>query len=208
MPMTVIDVVLLVTGSLERLGARYLLVGSFASANYGVYRTTADADILADLRLEHAEPLAQALLASFYVDVESIREAVQRRRSLNVIHLELGFKVDIFMPKARPFDRKQLERRVLQMIGARGEHSAYFASAEDTTLAKLEWHRQGGEVSERQWLDVLGILKVQGEALDLAYMHEWAQNLAVSDLLIRALEQAGFPQGFAQTQDSLGPLST
>ncbi len=192
MPVTVIDVVLLVTESLERLGVSYVLVGSFASTSYGVYRTTADADILADLRLEHAQPLAQALQEDFYVDVESIREAVQRRRSFNVIHLELGFKVDIFVPKARPFDRQQLGRRVLQPIGAQDERIAYFASAEDTILAKLEWYRRGGEVSERQWLDVLGMLKVQGRALDLAYMHEWAQNLGVTDLLDCALEQAGF----------------
>jgi hypothetical protein len=192
MPVTVIDVVLLVTDSLERLGARYLLVGSFASTSYGIYRTTADADILAELHIEHAEPLAQALRASFYVDVESIREAVQRRRSFNVIHLGLGFKVDVFVSKARPFDRQQLERRVRQPVGPQDERIAYFASAEDTILAKLEWYRRGGEVSERQWLDVLGILKVQGEALDLVYLHGWARNLGVSDLLDRALEQAGF----------------
>jgi len=191
MPLTVMDVILLVTQSLERLGVSYVLVGSFASTSYGVYRTTADADILADLRLEHALPLAQALHESFYVDVGSICEAVQRRRSFNVIHLELGFKVDVFVPKARPFDRQQLKRRVRQPVGAQDERTAYFASAEDTILAKLEWYRRGDEVSERQWSDILGVLKVQGEALDLAYLREWARNLAVSDLLIRAMEQAG-----------------
>jgi hypothetical protein len=192
MPLTVIDIVFLVTQSLERLGIPYVLVGSFASTSYGVYRTTADADILADLRLEHVEPLAQALRESFYVDTESIREAIQRRRSFNVIHLELGFKVDIFVPKARPFDRQQLGRRVLQPIGAQDERTTYLASAEDTILAKLDWYRLGGEVSERQWSDILGMLKVQAEALDLAYLREWARNLGVTDLLDRALEQAGF----------------
>jgi hypothetical protein len=191
MSLTVIDVVLSVTETLQKLGVPYLLVGSFASTSYGVYRTTADADILADLHPEHAQPLAQALQARFYVDVESIHEAVQRRRGFNVIHLELGFKVDIFVSKAGAFDRQQLERRVLQPIGAHDERTVYFASAEDTILAKLDWYRRGGEVSERQWLDVLGMIKVQGEVLDRSYLREWARNLGVTDLLDRALEQAG-----------------
>ncbi len=64
------------------------------------------------------------------------------------------------------------------------------ASAEDTLLAKLEWYRMGGEVSERQWRDVLGALKVQAGALDLEYLHRWASELGVDDLLERALTQS------------------
>ena len=67
----------------------------------------------------------------------------------------------------------------------------FFASPEDTVLAKLEWYRKGGEVSDRQWRDLLGVLKVQGETLDRAYLDHWAGELDVSDLLHRALEEAG-----------------
>jgi len=69
-------------------------------------------------------------------------------------------------------------------------------------LTKLEWYRIGGEdfgefsraVSERQWRDVLGVLKVQGERLDLAYMRRWASALDVADLLEQALAQTGQSQ--------------
>ena len=60
-------------------------------------------------------------------------------------------------------------------------------------LAKLQWYRDGGGVSDRQWNDVLGVLKVQGATLDRAYLEEWARELGLTDLLRRALEDAGLP---------------
>ena len=58
-------------------------------------------------------------------------------------------------------------------------------------LAKLQWYRDGGWVSDRQWNDVLGVLKVQGPALDRAYLAEWARELGLTDLLRRAYNDAG-----------------
>jgi hypothetical protein len=186
-----VQATLRVIEALEALGVPYLIGGSLASAVHGVVRTTLDADLLADLRLEHVEPLTLALGEAFYVDAESIRDAIQRRSTFNVIHLETMFKVDIFIPKPRPFDQVQLQRRTKQVIATDPEHEAYVASAEDTILAKLEWYRRGSEVSDRQWQDVLGVLKVQGNRLDLAYLRQWATSLGVSDLLEKALAEAG-----------------
>jgi len=70
----------------------------------------------------------------------------------------------------------------------------YIASPEGTILNKLEWYRMGGEVSDRQWNDILGVLKVQGTNLDMAYLQRWATALKVDDLLERALEDAGFAE--------------
>ncbi len=185
-----VAVTLLVIEALEALDVPYLIGGSLASAVHGVARATLDTDLVADLRSEHAEPLAEALGDAFYVDVEAIRDAIRRRSSFNVIHLETMFKVDVFACKWRPFDQVQFERRRAQVIATEPERTAYVASPEDTVLTKLEWYRMGGEVSDRQWRDVLGVLKVQGERLDLAYLRRWAVTLGVADLLERALTEA------------------
>jgi len=190
MPNDPIAVTLLVIDALDALGVPYLIGGSLASAVHGVLRATMDTDLVADLRLEHAEPLARALGGTFYVDAESIREAVLHQRSFNVIHLETMFKVDVFVVKNRPFHHSQMERRMAQVIATDPDRTAYVATAEDTILAKLEWYRMGGDVSERQWRDVLGVMKVQADRLDLAYLRQWAAQLNVSDLIERALVEA------------------
>jgi len=86
-----------------------------------------------------------------------------------------------------------MRRRVLQATGPDGQTTLYVASPEDTILAKLRWYCDGGAVSDRQWNDVLGVLKVQGTALDRAYLDEWARELGLTDLLRRAIEDAGLP---------------
>ena len=75
-------------------------------------------------------------------------------------------------------------------IGAESDQSVYISSAEDNILSKLEWYRLGGEVSDRQWRDILGVIKTQGERLDLTYLRQWAAALNVTDLLEKALLEA------------------
>jgi hypothetical protein len=184
-----IEVTLKVTHIFEQLGVAYLIGGSLASALHGMVRTTQDADIVAEMRLEHLPPFVLALQGEFYVDDEMIAEAIQRHSSFNIIHRETMFKVDVFVPRQRPFLESQLARAQKQTFSFESEISAKFASPEDTILSKLEWYRLGGEVSERQWRDILGVLKTRTGALDLNYLHQWANELKVNDLLARALDE-------------------
>lgn len=181
---------MLVTEALEALGVHYVIGGSFASALHGVIRATMDADLVADLRPEQVEPLARALGVAFYSDETMMDDAVRQYGSFNVIHLETMFKVDIFVARPREFDHAQLARRQLHILGKDPNQQAYITSAEDTVLAKLEWYRQGGEISDRQWSDLLGVLKVQGANLDQDYMQRMAVSLGVADLLQRAFAEA------------------
>lgn len=197
-------VTLLVIDVLEALGVTYVVGGSLASALYGVSRSTLDADIVAELRAEHAERLEQMLGDDFYLDVRTIRDAIHHRASFNVIHLKTMFKVDVFLPKDRVFDRTELERRTRQVIGTEPERAVYFASAEDIVLSKLEWFRLGQGISDRQWQDVLGVIRVQGDRLDLAYLRRSAVALGIVGELERALEETGLEDdgGSAMTHDT------
>lgn len=183
-------VTMLVVDALEALGVPYAIGGSFASALHGVMRATMDADLVADLGPGQVVPFALALGEAFYANVEMMRDATRQHSSFNLIHLDTMFKIDVFVARPRDFDRAQLDRRQLHLLSENPERRAYVASAEDVVLSKLEWYRLGGEMSDRQWRDALGVLKVQGERLDLEYMLRMAAGLGVADLLSRAFEEA------------------
>ncbi len=180
-----------VTALLNALDVPYVIGGSLASIAHGMIRATMDADIIADLQPHHVAALLDTLSAQFYMPDETVlKQAIERRGSFNMIHLATMFKVDIFLPQGRPFDRQQLERRIGERVGSDSKEEIWILSAEDLVLAKLDWFRLGGESSERQWRDVLGVIKVQSSTLDIAYLREWARPLQVHDLLERAWLEA------------------
>jgi hypothetical protein len=185
-----IQVAAAVTTLLEKLDIPYFIGGSLASTLHGMVRTTQDVDIVAMLQAENIRPFSDALKNEFYVDEEMIAAAVSRRSSFNVIHRQSMFKVDVFIPPDRPFSNAQFSRARKETLSPDPQIEAIVATAEDTMLAKLDWYRQGGETSERQWRDVLGLLKVQRGALDLVYLRDAAAELKISDLLERALKEA------------------
>ncbi len=185
-----LEVTLKVTNVLEKLSVPYLIGGSLASTLYGMVRTTQDSDIITEMGPEHIQPFVAALENEFFIDKEMIAESIQHNSSFNIIHRETMFKVDVFIPHPRPFHQSQLARAQRQTFNLESEISANFASPEDTILSKLEWYRMGGEVSDRQWRDILGVLKTRAGELDINYLRKWANELKVSDLLERALTES------------------
>ncbi len=183
-----LQVTLKVVNAFEKLDIPYLIGGSLAAAVHGIVRATMDSDLVADIEPSQIAHLVTLLKDEFYIDDEMILDAIQHTSSFNLIHLETAFKVDVFILKRRPFDLKQMERRIYQTVGDEPREEAYFSTAEDIILAKLEWFRKGGETSERQWRDILGVLDVQGERLDFEYLHRWAGSRDIEDLLNRAIQ--------------------
>jgi len=176
-----------IIAAFETLSVPYSVAGSVASSAHGIARATLDVDIVADMRLDHVDPLVAALARDYYVDRDAAADAVLRRAMFNVVHLSTMLKVDIYLLSARPFDRESFRRRGQAPLEDRGDAQLYaLDTPEDTILHKLEWYRAGGEVSERQWGDVLGILRVQLGELDLGYLRLWAAELRIVDLLERA----------------------
>jgi hypothetical protein len=135
--------------------------------------------------------LMDALQNEFNRDDEMIADAIVHRSSFNIIHRESMFKVDIFVPRSCTFIRMQFSRARKETLSSDPKMVAFVASPEDILLAKLEWYRLGGEDSERQWRDVLGILKVQAGALDWDYLVNMALEIQVEDLLERVLKETG-----------------
>ncbi len=181
-----------VARALKFLGVRYYVGGSLASSVRGLPRSSIDVDVAAELLPAHVGPLVAALAGEFYVSEPRVKEAVDARRSFNVIHLATMMKVDVFVAKRRPFDRALFDRLTPEFLDVAGTSIPHpVPRAEDVVLLKLEWFRAGGETSERQWSDVLGVLKVAGTGIDREHLARWAEELGVKDLLDRAFDEAG-----------------
>lgn len=174
---------------LDRLEIPYFVGGSVASGSYGLPRQTNDIDIVADFGGADVDAFCGLLQGDFYLDEDAVTEAIRTGRSFNVIHLKAAFKFDFFPASPEGFSQSELRRRRYIVSAIPGIESIEFAisSPEDTILAKLLWFRRGGEVSDRQWHDILGVLHVQSKHLNRDYLEEWAAHLGVTDLLERAL---------------------
>jgi hypothetical protein len=175
--------------TLDLLEIHYMVGGSGASSVHGAWRVTGDIDFVASVRSEHIEPLVDELRRDFYIDAGQIRAAIDQGRAFNIVHLPSSYKFDIFPLTSDPYQQVQFGRRRFEQSKVFGTEPVEFAvaSAEDVILSKLRWYRLGGESSEQQWNDVLGVIAVQRDRLDLAYLHEWARYLNVNDLLDQAL---------------------
>ena len=186
-----LEVLLDFTRVLDELGIKYVVVGSFASSARGFQRATRDVDILAQIGLDEVDSIYERLSNRYYIDRLSIRSAVINRSHFNAIHLDSMFKVDVFVPSdSDRLSQQQLSRQLPEKLTPDSDAIVYVATAEDTLLAKLIWYRKGHEVSDRQWADVLGIIRLQGERLDRAYLEDWAEQLGIKELLNRALDEA------------------
>ena len=185
-----LQVALQVIEVLDDLGIPYHLGGSLASSLHGVPRQTRDVDLVIDLPLSAVPSLVSRLERDFYVDADRARSAAQRRSSFNIIHLASALKLDLFVQGTGGFDTNEFERRMPVAVG-NPPRTIQVKSPEDMLLRKLLWYREGGETSDRQWSDILGILTTQRDALDFDHVHRWAESLEIQDLLERALKEAG-----------------
>ncbi len=180
-----------VAAAFDTMRIAYYITGSIAASVHGLARTSLDVDMVAKLKPADTGALAARLKDAYYLDESAMREAVRGGASFNLIHLETMMKVDVFAPKAAPFAASAFGRRQRHVLDETRTDEFFVASAEDVVLSKLDWYARTGESSQRQWLDVVGVLKVQEGSLDFDYMRQWAAQLGVPDLLGRATKEAG-----------------
>ncbi|MBN2029909.1 hypothetical protein JW824_06645 [bacterium] len=176
---------------LDELSISYYIGGSIASSVFGLPRATMDIDIIADVQTTHIPHLKERLERDFYIDKNMIKEAIHRSSSFNLIHLETAMKIDVFIPQKDRYN-ESVNKRKLKDTLIEGDKTSefYFSSPEDIILNKLKWYEMGKRVSERQWLDIIGVIKVQEDSLNKDYLKSWAEKLGVSELLVDAFNEA------------------
>ena len=187
----IIAITLRLASVCEQLGIRYLVGGSLASSLHGIPRSTQDVGLVLEIGQDDVTAFVNSLRDEFYLNEEAIREAIDRRASFNLIDLRSYFKADVFVARDDEPARLQMARSQRYSLGEGSGRELVVASPEDVIAQKLYWFQLGDRVSERQWLDALGVLKVAGNHLDLEYLRRVSSMLGVAALLAAAAREAG-----------------
>jgi hypothetical protein len=187
---TPLDLAADVARRLDRLGIPYVIGGSLASTLVGEPRSTADVDIAVELSAAMIEPLVDEVSADFYVPESAVAAAVAARSSFNLIDRRSALKVGVFVLGEDLLDRRQLERRRSVPFPVDPPQAVWVTSTEDVVLRKLRWFDDGGQVSDRQWRDILGVLRTQSSRVDDVYLDSTAEQAGLADLLERARQDA------------------
>lgn len=175
----------------EQLNIPYFVGGSVASSLQGEVRFTEDLDLVIDIKFEQKSLLINALSKEFYISDVAVSEAINNQTtSFNIIHLQTVEKADIFISGNDEFSMSRMSRRQLYKT-EENQQSFYVSSAEDTILQKLLWFKMSKDQSQKQWRDILGVLKLQRERLDFAYLTLWSKNLGVKNNLEKAMTESG-----------------
>ncbi|MBU0671810.1 MAG: hypothetical protein KJ732_02145 [Candidatus Margulisbacteria bacterium] len=163
---------------LERLKIPYMIGGSVAAIAYGEARLTLDMDVVVDMNENQARQFAASFDQEFYVNLDSILEALRSQGHFNLIQSEKGIKVDFYLLKNDAFGQEEFSRKRKEAFDEKKQ--AIFVSPEDVILKKLEWYKMGE--SQKHIDDVKGILKISGPKLDLPYIDKWAEIIGVQNI--------------------------
>ncbi len=175
----------------ERLGVPYVLAGGVATIVYGEPRSTLDVDFAVHLAAEQALRLPAVAGATFFVQSEAPIEAARAMSMFNMVHTASYMKIDVHVVPRTGIHKMEIERGRWQRLGPGHPDEIRIATPEDIVLQKLRWYADADCTSQKQWRDVLGILKMRGHSLDFEYLATWAPTLGVRDLLDRARIAAG-----------------
>lgn len=175
---------------LDALGIPYAIGGSIASSVYGTVRFTRDADIAVLPFAAVADKFYARLKDEFYVSEEAMQQALSCCGSFNIVHYETAFKIDLFLLGPSDFEQQLLVRSRMVRLGETPESDLCFVSPEDVILLKLRRLSESDGFEESQWGDILGVLAIQGQALNFARLTEDARILGVEELLERAIAEA------------------
>src|SRR5579884_839051 len=181
----------------ELLQVRYYVEGAIALSLYGTQRAAFNVDFVADLQSDLSENLIKQFKTICYFDEGAVKNAILTQARFEGIHFEPLLKISVSLAQTTPFEQ-MIYSRLQKHVVAENCPAINVASAEDIILTQLREYKAGHQVADDQWNDMLGVLKVQGEMLDLAYLEQWACTLGLSHLLTNACFDAGLKKAFTR----------
>jgi hypothetical protein len=175
------DFVGLFTEPLEKLGLPYMITGATGAILYGQPRLTNDLDLVLELPASDIGRFHAAFpVADFYippVEVIGVEVTRSQRGHFNVIHHGSGYKADIYTVGLDPLHHWAFPLR--RRLG-HGTGEISVAPPEYVILRKLEYFREGG--SAKHPSDIKTILQANGDSLDWAALHSWANRLGLDEI--------------------------
>ena len=173
--------------ALDEARIQYMLTGSIVSSLQGEPRSTHDIDIVIAIEKSKVSELIKAFSPpNYYLDEDSIVEAINRKSMFNLIDVEGGDKIDFWVLTNESFDQSRFLRRYVEEFM---DIKMRVSTPEDTILGKLKWAKLSGG-SEKQCIDAIRVYEVQFEKLDLDYIKHWAKKLDIESLLKRLIDEA------------------
>ena len=162
---------------LEDAGIEYMMTGSMALAFYSTPRMTRDIDIILQVSYADIGKIVALFKKDFYIDENSVRQAVRDQSMFNIIHNESVIKVDFIIRKDEEYRKEEfLRKRKITIEGSQ----VSIVSPEDLILSKLVWAKTSQ--SALQLRDVKQMM-LNVKQIDHEYLTKWSKTLGVEELL-------------------------
>jgi hypothetical protein len=165
----------------------YYITGGVAAIAHGEPRATIDLDVVISIDLADLPTLAANFEAQGFYVAGLADVLAGSLRCLNITHLETIENIDLMISGQEEYDLIKFDRKRLYTLPGSGEVA--ITSPEDVIISKLIWRRESQ--SDKQWRDILGVLKVQQEKLDFAYLQSWVERFGLEADWQRAKLEAG-----------------
>ena len=164
----------------EKHNIPYMLSGSVAMSLYTQPRFTRDYDFVVNLKEEHINELLTSFREGYYVDDESVKEAIRTKTMFNIIDHKSGYKADFMILKDEPFRQTEfIRQKKIKFL----DITISIVSPEDLLLSKIIWIQEIQSGIQMEDIKLLSGV----ENLEWSYINAWLKqlNLKTFNLLDR-----------------------
>ena len=178
-----LEVLSLVTHALDDTGIAYMITGSIAMNYHATPRMTRNIDIVIELNSGDLDSIVKLFQLDFYLDSDSIKDAIINQEMFNIIHSKSVLKLDFIVKKESPYRVTEFQRRRQVVIDG---IPLWIVSPEDLVLSKLFWAKD--TKSELQIRDVKNMLFAVHD-IDLQYIQKWVKEMNLQEVYRMAKDE-------------------